>query len=90
MREDGPMPEPISPALRVATYNLRGLKDDKAAAAAVVRAIDPDVLLLQEKSPSLSPPFLGFVFRIPSGGAASLSAAHHSQSQPASQPSKYP
>ena len=42
------MPEPIPPALRVATYNLRGLKDDKAAAAAVVRAIDPDVLLLQE------------------------------------------
>jgi hypothetical protein len=33
-----------------------------------------------------------FVFRFPSGGAASLSAAHHSQSQPkpASQPSKYP
>ncbi|MFK5633877.1 endonuclease/exonuclease/phosphatase family protein [Ornithinimicrobium sp. LYQ103] len=43
------MPAPTTPAaLRVATYNLRGLKDDKAAAAAVVRAIDPDVLLLQE------------------------------------------
>lgn len=34
--------------LRVASYNLRGLKDDAAAAAAVVRALSPDVLLLQE------------------------------------------
>ncbi|CAN5762096.1 endonuclease/exonuclease/phosphatase family protein [soil metagenome] len=34
--------------IRIASYNLRGLKDDPAAAAAVVRAIDPDVLLLQE------------------------------------------
>lgn len=34
--------------LRVASYNLRGLKDDGAAAAEIVRAIDPDVLLLQE------------------------------------------
>ena len=34
--------------LRVASYNLRGLKDDATAAAAVVRAVDPDVLLLQE------------------------------------------
>lgn len=34
--------------LRVASYNLRGLQDERAAAAAVVRAIDPDVLLLQE------------------------------------------
>lgn len=34
--------------LRVASYNLRGLRDDPAAAAQVVRAIDPDVLLLQE------------------------------------------
>lgn len=34
--------------LRVASYNLRGLKDDARAAAAVVRAVDPDVLLLQE------------------------------------------
>lgn len=34
--------------VRVASYNLRGLKDDPAAAAAVVRALDPDVLLLQE------------------------------------------
>ncbi|WP_151524100.1 endonuclease/exonuclease/phosphatase family protein [Serinicoccus kebangsaanensis] len=36
------------PSLRVATYNLRGLKDDAGAAAEVVRAIAPDVLLLQE------------------------------------------
>lgn len=34
--------------LRIASYNLRGLKDDGAAAAEVVRCIDPDVLLLQE------------------------------------------
>ncbi|AXH95589.1 endonuclease/exonuclease/phosphatase family protein [Ornithinimicrobium avium] len=34
--------------LRVATYNLRGLKDDADVAAQVVRRIDPDVLLLQE------------------------------------------
>lgn len=34
--------------LRIASYNLRGLKDDAHAAAAVVRAIAPDVLLLQE------------------------------------------
>lgn len=33
--------------LRIASYNLRALKDDTAAAA-VVRAIAPDVLLLQE------------------------------------------
>lgn len=43
------MPEDSKRAtLRVATYNLRGLKDDQAAAAAVVSAISPDVLLLQE------------------------------------------
>lgn len=34
--------------LRVASYNLRDFKDDRAAAARVVRAIDPDVLCLQE------------------------------------------
>lgn len=34
--------------LRIASYNLRGLKDDAATAAAVVRAVAPDVLLLQE------------------------------------------
>lgn len=34
--------------VRVASYNLRGLGDDAAAAAQVVRALDPDVLLLQE------------------------------------------
>lgn len=39
-----PTPSP----LRVASYNLRGLKDDPRSAAAVVRAVDPDVLLLQE------------------------------------------
>jgi endonuclease/exonuclease/phosphatase family metal-dependent hydrolase len=34
--------------LRVATYNVRDFLDDRAAAARVVRAIDPDVLCLQE------------------------------------------
>lgn len=34
--------------LRVMSYNLRGLKDDKDTVAAVVRAVDPDVLLVQE------------------------------------------
>lgn len=43
------MPENTQRArLRVASYNLRGLKDDAKAAAEVVRAVDPDVLLLQE------------------------------------------
>lgn len=45
----GLMSRTASPStLRVVTYNLRGLKDDPAAAAAVVRRLDPDVLLLQE------------------------------------------
>jgi endonuclease/exonuclease/phosphatase family metal-dependent hydrolase len=34
--------------IRVASYNLRDFKDDPAAAARVIRAIDPDVLCLQE------------------------------------------
>lgn len=34
--------------LRVATYNVRDFLDDRSAAARVVRAIDPDVLCLQE------------------------------------------
>lgn len=41
------MPDP-SPTLRVASYNLRGLKDDASLAAEVVRRISPDVLLVQE------------------------------------------
>ncbi len=49
MREDEGMPHTPAPStLRFATYNLRGLKDDAHAAAKVVRAIAPDVLLLQE------------------------------------------
>lgn len=40
-------PEPGRP-LRVASYNLRALQDDVEAAAAVVRAVDPDVVLVQE------------------------------------------
>lgn len=38
----------MSSILRVASYNLRDLKDDRMAAARVVRAIDPDVLCVQE------------------------------------------
>jgi len=38
----------MSHILRVASYNLRDFKDDVQAAARVVRAIDPDVLCLQE------------------------------------------
>ena len=34
--------------LRVASYNLRDFKDDTEAAARVVRAVNPDVLCLQE------------------------------------------
>lgn len=34
--------------LRIATYNTRDFLDDRGAAAAVVRRIDPDVLCLQE------------------------------------------
>lgn len=34
--------------LRVATYNVRDLRDDAAAAARVVRAVAPDVLCVQE------------------------------------------
>jgi len=34
--------------IRVASYNTRDLLDDPAAAARVVRALDPDVLCLQE------------------------------------------
>lgn len=35
-------------SLRVASYNVHDLLDDRSAAARVVRAIDPDVLCLQE------------------------------------------
>ncbi len=43
-----PSTEPSGAATRVAAYNLRALLDDPLAAARVVRAIDPDVLLVQE------------------------------------------
>lgn len=43
----GSMPEEDH-VLRVASYNLRGLRDDVAALIRVVRSIDPDVLLVQE------------------------------------------
>lgn len=34
--------------VRVMSYNIRALKDDRAAVVRVVRALDPDVLCLQE------------------------------------------
>lgn len=36
------------PDLRVLTYNVRSLKDDKIAVAAVIRACNPDVVCIQE------------------------------------------
>ena len=46
---------PVSPGtprdphvIRVASYNVRALKDDRAALVEVIRAIAPDVLLVQE------------------------------------------
>jgi endonuclease/exonuclease/phosphatase family metal-dependent hydrolase len=45
--------EPLSPVierprLRLLSYNVHGLRDDVAALTAVVRAADPDVVVLQE------------------------------------------
>ena len=39
---------PEVPHIRIASYNTRDFLDDRAVAARVVRAIDPDVLCLQE------------------------------------------
>jgi endonuclease/exonuclease/phosphatase family metal-dependent hydrolase len=36
------------PTLRVMTYNVRSMRDDRAALARVIRAADPDVALIQE------------------------------------------
>lgn len=49
--------------VRVVSYNVRGLADDVAAAAEVVRALDPDVLLLQEvpRHPASSYRISGFL-----------------------------
>lgn len=38
----------MSSRLRIASYNLRDLRDDRDAVVRVIRAIDPDVLCLQE------------------------------------------
>jgi endonuclease/exonuclease/phosphatase family metal-dependent hydrolase len=38
----------VSPELRVVSYNIHGLRDDRAALVAVARELAPDVLLLQE------------------------------------------
>lgn len=35
-------------ALRLVTYNVHGLRDDRAALTSVVRDLAPDVLVLQE------------------------------------------
>ncbi|WP_165368143.1 endonuclease/exonuclease/phosphatase family protein [Phytoactinopolyspora endophytica] len=40
--------EPVTVRLRLVTYNVRGLKRDGAAAAAVLRELDPDVVCLQQ------------------------------------------
>ena len=47
MPEVGRAPRP-GHVLRVMTYNVHDLRDDRAAAARVVRAVRPDVLCLQE------------------------------------------
>jgi endonuclease/exonuclease/phosphatase family metal-dependent hydrolase len=39
---------PSAPPLRVVTYNLHSLRDDRQALVAVVRDLAPDVLVLQE------------------------------------------
>jgi len=67
------------------TYNLHDLRDDRAAAARVVRAVDPDVLCLQEVPRRLTtefrlPPFaracrlLWNRGRLGTGGTAVLTA----------------
>jgi endonuclease/exonuclease/phosphatase family metal-dependent hydrolase len=44
------MPPPVGEAhrIRVASYNVRALKDDRAALVELIRSMAPDVLLLQE------------------------------------------
>ena len=42
------MSTPGAHRIRVASYNVRGLRDDHAAVVEVIRRIAPDVLLLQE------------------------------------------
>jgi endonuclease/exonuclease/phosphatase family metal-dependent hydrolase len=36
------------PALRVLSYNVHGLRDDRAALIGLVRGVDPDVMIVQE------------------------------------------
>jgi endonuclease/exonuclease/phosphatase family metal-dependent hydrolase len=48
MRQDGHVPD-----LRVMTYNVRSMRDDRAALGRVIRSVEPDVVLVQE-----SPRFL--------------------------------
>ncbi|WP_446663956.1 endonuclease/exonuclease/phosphatase family protein [Flexivirga sp. B27] len=43
-----PRPARRDHVIRVASYNIRALKDDRAALVEIIRAIAPDVLLLQE------------------------------------------
>jgi endonuclease/exonuclease/phosphatase family metal-dependent hydrolase len=43
MRQDG-----VVPALRVLTYNVRSMRDDRAALGRVIRASEADVVLVQE------------------------------------------
>ncbi|GGB20628.1 hypothetical protein GCM10011492_08200 [Flexivirga endophytica] len=43
-----PVPPRDAHCIRVASYNVRALKDDRSALVEVIRSIAPDVLLLQE------------------------------------------
>jgi endonuclease/exonuclease/phosphatase family metal-dependent hydrolase len=43
MRQDD-----LVPALRVLTYNVRSMRDDRAALGRVIRSVEPDVVLVQE------------------------------------------
>ena len=36
------------PSLRVLTYNVRSMRDDRAALGRVIRSVEPDVVLIQE------------------------------------------
>jgi len=42
------MPEAAGPALRVLSYNVRGLRDDLTAMVSLIRSLAPDVVVAQE------------------------------------------
>ena len=55
-------------ALRVASYNVRYFRDDKAAAARVVRAIGPDVLWLGLVRPDVANWWTWLALALTAGG----------------------